>query len=147
MIDGYWLPSHHADPRAITLYLRHYSARRYRDHRPRRQFCPPGEKMVLLTQDCQSLFVWHHPVVPRPSGETGICCTIFRNEGSVLSSRLIREADQLAWQRWPGQRHFTYVDDRKVRSSNPGYCFLMAGWQRVGRNATGRLSLLERWPE
>lgn len=62
----------------------------------------------------------------------------------VRAAHLIREADELAWQRWPGERHFTYVDDSKIRSSNPGYCFLKAGWQRAGRSKTNRLTLLER---
>lgn len=144
MVDGYWLPSHHADPRAIALYLRHYSARQYRDNRPRRQFCPPGEKMVLLTEDCRAVFVWHHPIIERRSGEAGVCCTLFRNESPVLSSTLIREACAVAWQRWPGERLFTYVRDAKIRSTNPGYCFLMAGWHRCGRNANGRLTILEQ---
>lgn len=147
VIDGYWLPSHHADPRAIALYLRHYSARHYRDNRQRRQFCPPGEKMVLLTQRCDALFVWHHPVMARESGQVGVNCTIFRNESPVLSSALIREACDLAWQRWPGERLFTYVADAKIRSTNPGACFKKAGWRACGRNADGRLTILELLPE
>jgi len=146
VIDGAWLSSHHADPRAVALYLRHYSARRYRDGRPRRQFCPPGEKMVLLTQDCRAVFVWHRPALERRSGQVGVCCTLFRNEGDRLSSDLVREADDLAWARWPGERHFTYVADGRIRSVNPGFCFKKAGWRVCGRNADGRLTVLERLP-
>jgi hypothetical protein len=146
LIDGHWLSSHHADPRAIRLYLRHYSARRYRDGRARRQFCPPGEKMVLLTRDCDAVYVWHHPVMARRSGEVGVCCTLFRNEGPVRSSDLIAEACDLAWRRWPGLRLFTYVADARIRSSNPGFCFQCAGWTKAGRNADGRLTILERLP-
>jgi hypothetical protein len=146
LIDGHWLPSNHADPRAIALYLRHYSARHYRDGRIRRQFCPPGEKMVLLTQGCDALFVWHHPIMDRLSGQVGVNCTIFRNESAVLSSDLIREASELAWKRWPGERLFTYVADAKIRSTNPGACFKKAGWRTCGRNATGKLTILERLP-
>jgi hypothetical protein len=29
-------------------------------------------------------------------------CAVFRNEGPVLSSDLILEAEELAWGRWPG---------------------------------------------
>lgn len=144
MIDGYWRSSNHADPRAIALYLRHYSARRYADNRPRRQFCAPGEKMVLLTEDCRAVYVWHHPLMDRRSGQVGVCCTLFRNEGPVLSSVLIEEACSLAWTRWPGARLFTYVADAKIRSSNPGYCFQRAGFAKCGRNATGKLTVLER---
>ena len=35
MIDGHWLPSYRSDERAISLYLRHYSAKR--NHRPERR--------------------------------------------------------------------------------------------------------------
>jgi len=146
MIDGHWLPSHHADPRAIALYLRHYSARRYRDGRPRRQFCPPGEKPVLLTVACDAVFVWHRPVLPRRSGQVGVCCTLFRNESPVLSSDLIREATTYAQRRWPSERLFTYVADRKIQSPNPGYCFKQAGWRRCGASADGRLTILELLP-
>lgn len=146
MIDGHWFSSNHADPRAVALYLRHYSARRYRDGRPRRQFCPPGPKMVLLTQDARAVFVWHRPLMERLSGQTGVCCTLFRNEGSVLSSVLITEACGVAWRRWPDQRLFTYVADGKVRSTNPGYCFKQAGWRACGRNKDGRLTVLEIVP-
>ena len=144
MIDGHWLSSNKFDPRALAIYERHYSARHYADGRKRVQFVGPGEQMVLLTVCCRALFVWVRNTIERFDHQTGINCAVFRNEGAGLSSELIREADELAWQRWPGERHFTYVDDSKIRSSNPGYCFLKAGWQRVGRSKTNRLTLLER---
>lgn len=39
--------------------------------------------------------------------------------------------------------NYTYVNPEKVRSSNPGFCFLVAGWQRCGRTRSGLL-ILER---
>lgn len=145
MIDGYWLSSWKADPRALALYERHYSAHRYMDGRRRAQFVGPGEQMVLLTVCCRALFVWVRNTIERLDHQDGVNCTVFRNEGAGLSSELIREADDLAWQRWPSvRRHFTYVDDSKIQSRNPGYCFLKAGWQRVGRSRIHRLTLLER---
>ena len=147
MIDGYWLSANKADPRAIALYERHYSANHYRDGRRRVQFVSPGETMVLLTVCCRALFVWVRNTVERLDGQTGVNCAIFRNEGAALSSDLIREADRLADQRWPGERHFTYVDDAKVRHKrDPGRCFRKAGWTVAGRNVTGRLTLLEKVP-
>jgi len=143
VIDGRWLSSNKFDPRALALYERHYSARRYADGRKRDQFVGPGEQMVLLTVCCRALFVWVRNTIERFDKQVGVNCAVFRNEGAGLSSDLIREADELADARWPGARHFTYVDDAKIRSSNPGYCFLMAGWRRAGRSKSG-LSLLER---
>ena len=75
-------------------------------------------------------------------GQPGVYCPVFRNEGPVRSSDLIRAAMELAWFRWPGERLFTYVDPGLVRSTNPGYCFLMAGWRKCGRSGRG-LVLLE----
>lgn len=146
MIDGNWLSVRRNDPRAFAFYRRHYSAeKQMKPFRARdTNFMGPGECLVMLTKCSRAVFAWQYNTVPRYDGQVGVCCTIFRNEGAGLSSELIREADQLADQRWPEQpRHFTYVDDRKVRSTNPGYCFLMAGWRRAGRSKSG-LSLLER---
>lgn len=153
-LDGHWYAVLDTDPRAQALYKRHYSVKNRRSWWPM-GFVPAGDDMVLLTLNCAALFVWkaHRDqdvqLVHRKGyddGQRGINCMIFRNEGAGLSSELIREADDLAWQRWPGERHFTYVADAKVQSSNPGYCFLKAGWQRCGRNADGRLTILERLP-
>jgi hypothetical protein len=138
VIDGYWLPSYRSDPRAISLYLRHYSAKK--NHRPGRRlrnFVGPGEPMVLLTADCAAAFCWLWNTVERWDGQTGVCCTLFRNEGPILSSDLIREANHLAWQRWPGRRLFTYVDPSEIQSANPGYCFKRAGYRLV-RDAEGK---------
>ena len=107
--------------------------------------------MVLLTADCAALWVWRrgHDSGYRWHGvdaQSGVCCAIFRNEGPVLSSTLIREADDLAWARWPGERHFTYVNPAKVRHKrDPGRCFLKAGWNRCGESKGGLL-IFERTP-
>jgi hypothetical protein len=37
---------------------------------------------------------------------------------------------------------FTYVDPGKIRSSNPGYCYLMAGWHPHGYSKKRRRRLL-----
>jgi hypothetical protein len=149
VIDGTWLSVKRTDPRAYALYRRHYSAEKgARWRRPgNTNVTSAGETMVLLSQCCRGLFVWLKcdPAM-RLDHQLGINCAVFRNEGAGLSSELIREADELAWQRWPGERHFTYVADAKIRSSNPGYCFLKAGWQRAGHNKDGRLTILERMP-
>ena len=77
--------------------------------------------------------------------QTGINCAVFRNESSMLSSDLVREADELAWQKWPGQRHYTYVAPNKVASAHPGYCFKKAGWRKCG-TSKGGLVILEVLP-
>jgi len=144
-IDGKWIGIKDGDPRAVALYRRHYSQKILR--RPKRSngFMGPGFHMILITLDCHALFTWRENLV-RWDDQSGIECTIFRNEGPVLSSELILEAEDLAWRRWPGKRLFTYVWDAKVASVNPGYCFKRAGWKPCGRNADGRLTILEKLP-
>ena len=85
--------------------------------------------------------------MPRMDGQAGINCTMFRNEGTARSSELIEEACALAWDRWPGERLFTYVAAAEIKSANPGYCFKMAGFRSIGRSKQKGLVLLERIPD
>lgn len=137
-----WLAVKDGDPTARTLFRRHYSYRPYADGRDPALFVGPGEKLVLLTSDAKALFVWRR--FRCGGGHEGINCAVFRNEGSGLSSELIREADAIADQRWPYERHYTFVNSRRVESTNPGYCFLRAGWRRCGITKWNRLVILER---
>jgi hypothetical protein len=58
----------------------------------------------------------------------------------------VRLADFIADRRWPGERHYTYVNPRAVRSTNPGFCFLAAGWRRCGVTKARKYLILERQP-
>ena len=136
-----WIAVKDGDDRARAIMKRHYSWREYKDGRPHLLFVGPGEKMVLLTLTCDALFVWRK--FKSDDGQEGVNCAVFRNEGPLLSSNLIRDACLLAWHRWPGERLYTYVNDSKIQSANPGYCFKMAGWGYCGRNMSGKLSILE----
>jgi hypothetical protein len=144
-LEGHWFSVSDADPRAAAILRRHYSARRNGAKGKSDNFVGPGEKIVLLTARCDALWVWRAERF-RMDAQTGISCSVFRNESPILSSELIREADEIAWKRWPGLRHFTYVWPSKIRSSNPGFCFLRAGWSKCGTNADGRLTILEIYP-
>lgn len=144
MIDGHWIEVRDGDCRGLGLYLRHYSARKARGLNPvgsvrgnRARFVGPGEKLVLLTADASAVFAWRFPKY-RQDEESGVECTIFRNEGPTLSSELIREAVKRAWAKWPGERLFTFVDPKSVGSSNPGWCFIQAGWTRLKRRTKKR---------
>lgn len=128
---------------ALWLYSRHYSFSG-RAHR-RYGFTGPGEKPCLLTACGRAVFTWRKASF-RQDGRSGVCCTVFRNEGAGLSSELIRSADLIADRVWPGEAHFTFVDATKVRRKrDPGRCFLRAGWVVVGTTKTG-LIVLERAP-
>jgi len=137
---GHWLPTRDGDPHVRVMFDRHYSRRRYADGRRPALFVGPGEKMVLISVDGRAFFVWRKFLDQCPLGH-GVNCAAFRNEGPTLSSVLIREACRLAWARWPGERLYTYVHPGRIRSTNPGFCFLAAGWHRCGHTAGGLVVL------
>lgn len=141
MHEPFWWITKDGDDRARALFDRHYSRQFYRDGRTPKLFCGPGEKIVLRTWDCDALFVWRKFI--DDSGQQGINCAVFRNESSHLASELIRQADAVADRCWPGERHYTYVDARRIRSANPGACFRIAGWRKCG-TTKGGLLILER---
>jgi DNA modification methylase len=143
-----WLEYRDGHPRGLELYERHYSAHQYADGRERNLFAGPGFKTVLLTREHDALFVWRKFI--DDSGQQGINCAVFRNEGRRLSSDLIREAMAIGWKRWPGERFYTFVDERKTASrrgknSPAGKCFIAAGWRRCGTTKSG-LAILEALP-
>jgi hypothetical protein len=141
--DGPWTVVKDGDPTCLSLFRRHYSRRVYRDGRDPKLFVGPGEKMVLLTPCARALFVWRKFI--SGDGQQGVNCAVFRNEGAGLSSELIRAADSLADSRWPGERHYTYVNAAKVRRKrDPGRCFLKAGWRVCGETKYNKLLILER---
>lgn len=125
-----WVPIVDGDPCAAAMYNRHYSSARSRARRELRgtlQIMGPCERLVLMTPCRRGLFAWRRQQI-RDDGQAGVECSIFRNEGAGLSSSLIIAADVLAYRRWPGLRHFTYVDPKHVSNSNAGRCFQRAGW-------------------
>ena len=95
--------------------------------------------MVLLTNEADALFVWRKFI--DDSGQQGVNCAVFRNEGPILSSLLILEAVKLAQIRWPMERLYTYVNPQKIKSTNPGYCFICAGWKVCGKTKGGLVIL------
>lgn len=149
--DG-WVPVLDGNPDAVALYERHYPAQERlarRRERGSRQFGGAGARMVLLLADRTVLFVWRRQAF-RLDTQTGVECSVFRNEGARLSSDLVLEAEGHAWGRWPGARLFTFVDAqrtaaRRSRRSRPGECFLRAGWRFCGLTARG-LHILEKLP-
>jgi hypothetical protein len=56
--NKHWIEIKDGDPDAFQLYYRHYSARHYKDGRTHKLFVGPGYKLVLITPECDALFVW-----------------------------------------------------------------------------------------
>lgn len=144
-----WHQSHRFDQRARFLADRHYN-RRYVGTP---QFSPPGRLLVLLTAAADAVWtvVWQQYVKHRYPGAW--MNSLFRNEGPVLSSTLIREAVAASawkWQQpgWPPPSRLcavpliTFVDAGEVRAKrHPGYCYLRAGWVVIDRTPSGLVVL------
>lgn len=141
---GHWYSVLDGDGRARAIFDRHYSRYHYVDGRKPKLFVGPGEKMVLMTSECDALWVWRKFI--SGDGQQGVNCAVFRNEGQVRSSELITEAMALAWARWPNERLYTYVNGGAVQSANPGYCFKVAGWRKCGETKVNKLVILEVLP-
>ena len=136
-----WIEIKDGDSRLRILYNRHYSAYQYRDGRQPKKTVGPGEYMALITPEADAIFVWRKFI--DASGQKGVNCAVFRNEGPRLSSELIHQAMTRARKRWPGERFYTYVNPKKIRSSNPGCCFKKAGWIEIGKTKIHNLIILE----
>ncbi len=141
--EPFWWLTKDGDKDCLALYERHYSCNHYADGRNRSQFVGPGAHIVLRTLPGDAMFVWRDYIDDTIPKQDGIECAVFRNEGRCLSSELVRQGDAVADHVWPHQRHYTKVDAAAVRSTNAGFCFIAAGWNRCGKTKGGLL-ILER---
>lgn len=143
----HWLYAKDGDSHCLEIYRRHYSARKYLTER-QPLFVGPGYKIVLLSNDGNAIFVWRKFKDDCQPKQEGINCAVFRNEGEsyyVRSSSLIKEAVGVVWSDWGRERLYTLVNPQKIRSTNPGYCFIVAGWKKCGTSKTGK-QILELIP-
>ena len=136
-----WLEVNECHKGALALMDRHYSRKTPgADH-----MGGPGEKLILITPNNDAVFGWKRTKPQyRYDGLDGIECFIFRNEGPLLSSKLILLAEEWAHEKWPGALLFTYVQPKKIKSTNPGHCFIMAGWEKIGVSKTQKFVLLTK---
>jgi hypothetical protein len=148
-----WLRCRDANPSARAIFVRHYSYRPYRDGRKPLKFVGPGQYVALITPHADALFVWRKFI--SGDDQQGVNCAVFRNEGGIRSRELITEASRIAWERWPGERLYTYVNPRKLSVRRwhgtkrpycpwpPGRCFIEAGWRKCGVTKHNKLIILE----
>ena len=109
---------------------RHYSTK----YPGGRTVGPPGRRLVLISDDERALWITHWPAAHLVlDGLDALRCTVFRREGRrrTRASVLIAEAMALSENVFgPAPDGWvTYVEPQKIRSSDPGYCFKMAGYQ------------------
>ena len=140
---SYWLRSHRFDPRALPLADRHYNRQKIGSP----QFVPPGRCVVLLTSDADALWVtsWPFAAYVRHAWPGAWVNSLFRNESSVLSSELIREAVAVTrgvFGEPPALGMVTFVDAAKTRRKrDPGRCYRKAGFRHVGETKGGLVAL------
>ena len=133
----HWALSHRADPISAAIADRHYS--RQTPGSP--QFVPPGRCLVLRSDSALWVTSWPFAEYVKHAWPGAWICSLFRNEGDVLSSLLIREAVAASRWRWPTMPALgmvTFIDRGKTRpKKDPGYCYLMAGFKPCGRTKGG----------
>jgi hypothetical protein len=100
-----------------------------------------------LTPDRDALWVtsWPFAEYVRHAWPGAWVCSLFRNEGPLLSSDLIREAvaaTRAVFGEPPELGMVTFVNAAKVRRKrDPGRCYLRAGWHVIGKTAGGLVAL------
>ncbi|MCX5495420.1 hypothetical protein OSH11_11940 [Kaistia dalseonensis] len=152
LIGEGWIEVRDGDASARAMFERHYSAQRNllrRRARRTKLIVGPGFKLVLIRADAASVCAWRKAI--RDDGQTGVECTVYRREQGELASDLLRSAMAIVWDRWPGERLFTFVDPMLVkptiRTGRPtwGHCFYLAGWRFAGISKK-RFHILEATP-
>lgn len=158
----FWKLVERADYRARCLADRHYSRRKI----GAREFCPPGNNIVLLGLNDDALWVSHRPdpnanlAMKRQDGFDYYDNPYFRNESVNRASDMIREAlaiTRYLWQDYqPPDGFHSFVDERKVKPIRVhgkevyGWVFLKAGFDlyphRTKSNKLLRYIIpLDRW--
>ena len=138
-----WHLSHRCDPVARVLADRHYN----RQSIGAPNFVPPGRCLVLINEDATAFWVtsWPFAEYVRHAWAGAWMCTAFRNEGSTLSSLLIRDAVAVTRYYWgnpPSWGMVTFVDATKTRRKrDPGRCYRRAGFKPCGMTKGGLFAL------
>ena len=138
-----WQLVDRADPATRPLADRHYN----RQHVGSPQFVPPGRCVVLRTPEADAFWItsWPFAEYVKHAWPGAWICSAFRNESEHLSSELIREALAATLSIWPEPPELgmvTFVDRLKTKpKKDPGYCYLMAGFERVGKTRGGLVAL------
>jgi hypothetical protein len=139
------------DKDGVRLVAGHYSRRKPSSP----QFMPPGETIVTVAKTRDAVWGWWRPHpdsgLVAMNGRDGWTCSVFANHGEILSSELVLDAERAlaaldAAKLTAGpcgpDGMLTYVWRSKVKSPNPGYCYKVAGWTKIGTCARGSKDLL-----
>ena len=113
-------------------------------------FVPPGRCLVLTRPGALWVTSFAFAQWVKHEWAGAMTNSTFRRESGPLASVLIRSAlaatvwkaqTDPVWHGVPTPAHgfalVTFVDPEEVRSTNPGYCYLMAGFERIGTTKAG----------
>lgn len=143
-----WRLSWRADPAVRAIADRHYN--RQKVGAP--QFVPPGRCLVLKTADLSAAWTvsWPFAAYAHHAWAGAWVNSLFRNEGRILSSDLIRWAvahTRATWPEVPELGIISFVDPEKTAPKEvPGWCYLRAGWSHVGFTETEHLLAFQQLP-
>jgi hypothetical protein len=141
-VNRVWELSDRYDPPARRIADRHYN----RQKPGSSQFVPPGRCLVLKTPQAVWVTSWPFAEYVKHAWAGAWVNSCFRREGGdELASEMIRQAVAATLWRWPEPPALgmvTFVDRAKTRSKrDAGYCYLMAGFRRVGETKGGLAAL------
>jgi hypothetical protein len=136
-----WQRSDRADPRAVAIADRHYN--RQKPGTP--QFVPPGRCLVLVTDCAVWVTSWPFAEYVKHRWPGAWVNSCFRREGGPLASEMIREAVAATRWRWPDTPALglvSFIDPDEVRPKrDPGYCYIMAGFEYDGETVGGLIAV------
>jgi hypothetical protein len=134
-----WRKSDRFDRESLPLADRHYNRRKVGSP----QFVPPGRCFVLRSFDDRALWVtsWPFAQYVRHAWPGAWVNSLFRREGGIEASEMIRQAVAHTRHQWPQAPELgmvSFVDPKKVPGVKRrgrmifGYCYLKAGFRHVG---------------
>ncbi len=130
----------------LEMVRNHYSHKQNTDDRPRtaktsKTWWSNARLVVFSDPERTLVFAWQWPRDGyRKDGQNGFNNILFHRSKRCpyKASEIILAAVSAAFEHWGENRCYTYVDADKIASSNPGYCYKMAGWKFLRNSANGK---------
>lgn len=141
-----WEKTNRFDKKACRIADRHYSRQKIGSN----QFVSAGSPIVLISENANAVWVTLEQKFQDHDWKGAWSNPFFRNESSELSSELIIQATAITRFYWGVNPHgiITFIDTKKVRPKKDfGYCYLMAGWKKVGYTKINKHLVLKLFPE
>ena len=124
-----WHETTNRDPRLVRMFHEHYSCN---NRQSKIVSSGPTRTISLLHEPdiftAGAAWTWCLPKIGYHAGKA--YCMFFRRlTGAIASDLILAAEDHLPRELLPIEA-ITYIDPGAVTSSNPGYCFQLAGWTK-----------------